>query len=112
MWTIHPFDSLGGPAFCNSLNRKKFYKLIKFINKYLILLLRSHNVNQLEILKSTLADSIINQSKIIPNPLGLFISNDLSSFTWIKNLKKKVIIRFFVLLIIILEILFKKAKKL
>ncbi len=83
------FDSLGGPAFCNSLNGKKFYKLIKFINKYLIYLLKSHNVNQLEILKSTLADSIINQSKIIPNPLGLFISNDLSSFTWIKNLKKE-----------------------
>ncbi len=81
------FDSLGGPAFCSSVNKKKTEKIIKFIDQYIDSLLKKMKVNKCEILFSSLSDLIIDNKKLIPNPLGPFINNDKSSFTWIKSLK-------------------------
>ena len=77
-----------GPAISSSLNEKKRNKLIYFINNYLLKLLNSYKTNKCEFTSSTLSNSIIGKNTIIPNPLGPFINNEKSSFTWIKNLKQ------------------------
>ena len=81
-------DSLGGPAISPLINEKKKKKLIYFINKYLLELLKGNKINKCEFLFSTLSNTIIKKNHLIPNPLGPFINNDKSSFTWIKNLKE------------------------
>ncbi len=83
------FDSLGGPAICDSLSKTKVNKLIFFINNYLNSLMKNKKVYKCEFLLSTLSKSIIENNKIIVNPLGPYISLDKSSFTWIQKLKNK-----------------------
>ncbi len=82
-------DSLGGVALENNLNKTKHKKLISFINKYITLLLNRYNIYKCEILLSTLSSSIIERKNVIPNPLGQFINNDKSSFTWVKSLQNE-----------------------
>ncbi len=83
------FESLGGPALCNSLNKTKLTKLIAFINNYLTVLMKKKKVYKCELLLSSLSKSIIQNKKLIPNPLGPLISMDKSSFTWIKKIKNQ-----------------------
>ena len=80
------FESLGGPAYSTDLNETKLKKVKKVINDYLESLLKRNNANKCEIVLSSLSNIIINNKKLIPNPLGFFINNDKSSFTYIKNL--------------------------
>ena len=83
------FDSLGGVAICDSLSKAKVDKLILFINNHLTLLMKKKKVYKCEFLLSTLSKSIIENNRIIANPLGPYISLDKSSFTWIQKLKNK-----------------------
>ena len=80
-------DSLGGPAILPSISDKKIKKITTLINQYLLNVLKTNKVNKCDFLLSSLSNSIIKNRRLIPNPLGPYLSIDKSSFTWLKNIK-------------------------
>ena len=80
-------DSLGGPAISSSISEKKINKITTLINEYLLYVLKKYKVNKCEFFLSSLSNSIIKNRRLIPNPLGPYLSIDKSSFTWLKNIK-------------------------
>ena len=81
-------ESLGGPALLKNLSKQKVKKINQIINCKISNLMSNLNLNKFEVSYSPLSKYQINEKRVIANPLLNYINKDLSTSSWILNLKE------------------------